>query len=274
VRLADALAHTDLHLRWGTDLRPEPYLTAERCRTLRRGGAVACSLGVESSSQRVLSLIDKGLAPKASLQVVRHLAEAGIAAELMCFTDFPTESYAEAMQTLQFLADEADSIAAFIVGQFDLTAGSAVARDPERFGLREIWNVGGDALGTALFFAERRPSKTDQQRARIERRLDELAQGWLLRRYPWAGSLSTAHTLFHYDRFGPGAFRAMAGKVRGGMIGAPPRARRSPYPIEQLARAENREAEVWHELVQVRRHVSRAAHQALVARLPVLKRHG
>ena len=273
VRLADALERSGLHLRWGTDLRPEPYLTAERCHTLRRGGAVACSLGVESSSPRVLNLIDKGITPKAAARAVRHLAEAGIAAELMCFTDFPTESYAEAMQTLQFLADQAESIAAFMVGQFDLTAGSAVARDPNRFGLREIWSVAGDALGTMLFFAERRPCKTDMQRARIERRLDELAQGWLLRRYPWAGSLSTAHTLFHYDHFGPAVFREMARKVRGGIHSAPSRALRSPYPVEKLARAEEREADLWHELVHVQRHVSRAAYQSLAAGLPMLKRN-
>jgi anaerobic magnesium-protoporphyrin IX monomethyl ester cyclase len=271
VRLADALARTDLDLRWGTDLRPEPYLTAERCRTLRRGGAVACSLGVESAHPRVLRLIDKGITPQAAAQVVRHLAKAGIAAEVMCFTDFPTESYREAVDTLQFLADQAGSIAAFIVGQFDLTHGSAVARDPDRFGLGEIWSVTGDALGTALFFTEKRPSKTRQERSHLEKRLERLAQGWLLRRYPWAGSLSTAHTLFHYDRFGPGVFRDLAGRVRGPAIGARPSSRRSPYPMEKLARAEEREAELWHELVHVRRCVSWHAYQALVARLPVLR---
>jgi len=35
-RLADALAKAGLDLRWGTDLRPEPFLTVERCQGLRR----------------------------------------------------------------------------------------------------------------------------------------------------------------------------------------------------------------------------------------------
>jgi hypothetical protein len=271
VRLADALARTDLDLRWGTDLRPEPYLTAERCKALRRGGAVACSLGVESAHPRVLRLIDKGITPQATARVVRHLATAGIAAEVMCFTDFPTESYQEAADTLRFLADDAESIAAFIVGQFDLTHGSAIARDPGRFGLREIWSVTGDALGTALFFTEQRRCKTQKERARLEMRLDRLARGWLLRRYPWAGSLSTAHTLFHYDRFGLSVFRDLAGRARGRVVGARPSARRSPYSAPQLARAEKREADLWHELIYLRRHVSRQAYDSLAARLPVLK---
>lgn len=271
VRLAEALSGTDLDLRWGTDLRPESYLTAERCQTLRRGGAVACSLGVESAHPRVLALIDKGIVPSTAARAVRHLAAAGIAAELMCFTDFPTETYAEAVDTLQFLADEAESIAAFIVGQFELTHGSAVARSPERFGLREIWGVDGDGLATALFFAEKRASKTPLQRARLEQMLDQLAQGWLLRPYPWAGSLSTAHTLFHYDHFGPGVFRGLAGQVRGGVLGSSPRARRPRYSLEKLARAEEREADLWHQLLQVRREISRRAYEELAARLPALK---
>ena len=60
VRLAGALADAGLELRWATDLKPERYLTAGRAETLRRGGAVACALGVESARARVLALIDKG----------------------------------------------------------------------------------------------------------------------------------------------------------------------------------------------------------------------
>jgi anaerobic magnesium-protoporphyrin IX monomethyl ester cyclase len=193
-RLADALARAGLDVRWGTDLRPEAYLTPERCQGLRRGGAVACSLGVESASPRVLRLIDKGITPAGAARAVRNLARAGIAAEVMCFTDFPTETFAEAMATLGFLERHAPHIAAFIVGQFELTHGSRVARDPARFGLREIWTVQGDELGTALFFAERKPGKRGRERVRLEQALDRLAAGWLLRTYPWAGSLSTAHT--------------------------------------------------------------------------------
>lgn len=269
VHLAEALAGTDLDLRWGTDLRPEAYLTPERCHTLRRGGAVACSLGVESAHPRVLELINKGIAPTTAARAVRHLAQAGIAAELMCFTDFPTETYAEAVDTLQFLADEAESIAAFIVGQFELTHGSAVAQAPERFGLREIWGVDGDGLATALFFAEKRRSKTPAQRARLEAMLDQLAQGWLLRPYPWAGSLSTAHTLFHYDHFGPGVFRDL--KWNGARPALPAHTGRPRYSVAQLERAEEREATLWHELLQVRRHISRQAYETLAARLPRLK---
>ncbi len=268
VRLAEGLAAAGLDLRWGTDLRPERYLTSARCRTLREGGAVACSLGIESASPRVIGLINKGIKPEVARQAVRNLAGAGIAAEVMCFTDFPTENYAEALETLRFLDELREDIATFIVGQFDLTHGSAVAREPQRFGLREVWSVAGDALATTLFFRERRQGKNARQRARLEEEIARLASGWSLRPYPWAGSLSTAHTLFHYDRFGPAVFKQRARTpVCEAPTGVPAR-----FPMAQLLRAEEHEAAIWHELVHVQRTVSRKAYDLLAATLPKLRR--
>jgi anaerobic magnesium-protoporphyrin IX monomethyl ester cyclase len=215
-----------------------------------------------------LRLIDKGLSPSVIGQAVRNLAEAGIAAELMCFTDFPTETFDEAMATLGFLQEQAPHVAAFIVGQFELTHGSRVAREPSHFGLDEIWGVQGDALSTALFFAERKPSKRDRERARLEQALGRLASGWLLRSYPWAGSLSTAHTIFYYDRFGPGVFRELSGQAPGKLLGAPPAKPTSRLDLAGLERAEDNEATIWHELTSVRRHVSRQAYDELAAQLP------
>ena len=270
-RLADALAERGLDLRWGTDLRPEAHLAPELCARLRRGGAVACSLGVESASPRVLRLIDKGVTPAVVAKAVRNLAGAGIAAELMCFTDFPTETFDEATATLGFLEKHAPHIAAFIVGQFELTHGSRVARESAHFGLREIWSVQGDALGTALFFAERKASKRNRERVRLEQALDRLASGWLLRSYPWAGSLSTAHTIFYYDHFGSGVFRDLSRQACGQILGAM-RARKSPrLDLTTLAPAEENEARIWYQLTHVRRQVSRQAYDQLAAQLPRIR---
>jgi hypothetical protein len=272
-RLADGLAEAGLDLRWGTDLRPEPYLTPERCQALRRGGAVACSLGVESASPRVLRLIDKGITPGHAATAVRNLARAGIAAEVMCFSDFPTETFTEAKATLGFIERHAPHIAAFIVGQFELTHGSRVARDPRHFGLREMWTVQGDELGTALFFAEGKPGKRGRERVRLERALEQLASGWLLRSYPWAGSLSTAHTIFYYDHFGPGVFRDLAGQEPGRILGKFPARRVSRFDMAKLARAQQHEAAIWHEMTHVRRQVSRQAYNELAANVPLPSRN-
>jgi anaerobic magnesium-protoporphyrin IX monomethyl ester cyclase len=265
VKLAGAMADAGLDLRWATDLKPERYLTAERAEELRRGGAVACALGVESASPRVLGLIDKGAPVEVVSDVIGRLSAAGIAAEAMCFTGFPTETLADALTTLSFLDDRRDQVAAFLVGQFDLTHGALVAQAPERFGIREVWQVEGDTLGTGLFFEEETPPLRDDEPAQLDEALDALSSGWLLRRYPWAGSLSTAHTVLYYDRHGRDVFRRLAAVVTGGVIGASTRSLPARFDLAAAAGALAREAEAWHHLVRVVRKVSREVYGAVTA---------
>ena len=232
---------------------------------MRRGGAVACALGVESASPRVLELIDKGAPVAVVSDVIDHLAAAGIAAEAMCFTDFPTETLDEALATLRFLDDRRDEVAVFIVGEFDLTHGALVAQTPERFGIREVWQLEGDTLGTGLFFEEETPPMRDGEPAQLDDALDTLSSSWLLRRYPWAGSLSTAHTVLYYDRHGRDVFRRLASVVRGGVIGASAKVVPARFDLDAAAEALSREAEAWQHLVRVARKVSRQAYGAVTA---------
>src|SRR5204862_4362430 len=95
--------------------------------------------------------------------------------------------------------------------------------------------------------------------------LDTLSSSWLLRRYPWAGSLSTAHTVLYYDRHGRDVFRRLASVVRGGVIGASAKVVAARFDLEAAARALSREAEAWQHLVRVARKVSRQAYGALTA---------
>jgi hypothetical protein len=271
LKLSSALADADLGLAWATDLKPEKYLTAERAQILRRGGAVACALGVESASPRVLGLIDKGAPVEVVGDVIDRLDAAGIAVEAMCFTGFPTETADEALQTVGFLDDRRERVAAFIVGDFDLTHGALVAQSPERFGIDQVWQVEGDELGTGLFYEEAVPPQTGDDPERVDEALDQLASGWLLRRYPWAGSLSTAHTVFYYERYGKGVLRSLARQGAGGVIGARAVTVVARFDLAAARDAEAEEARIWHELVRVRRAVSRAAYQELAAELPSLR---
>jgi Radical SAM superfamily len=267
LKFAEGVSARGLDVRWATDLKPEKYLTRERAEVLRAGGAVACALGVESAAPRVLSLIDKGAPISTVRDVIGHLSAAGVAVEAMCFTDFPTETAAEAMATLRFLDELRDEVALYIVGEFDLTEGALVAKDPRKFGVRETWHLDGDLLKTGLFYEEARPAKRSSDQARIDTALDHLSRGWKLRRYPWAGSLSTAHTVYFYDRFGAGVFRELARAQREapGAFGARTGEARARFDLGDVEISDENELAIWHTLVRERRHVSRAAYQALAA---------
>jgi hypothetical protein len=272
VKLAKGMADRGMTLRWATDLKPENYLTEERAAVLRRGGAVACALGVESAAPRVLTLIDKGAPNSTVRNTIGHLAAADIAVEAMCFTDFPTETASEAMATLRFIEEHGEEIALYIIGEFDLTDGALVAKHPEQFGLKEIYRLDGDELGTGLFYDEAKPAKRASDHGRIDEALSRLGRNWWLHRYPWAGSLSTAHTVFYYDRFGPGAFRELARRpLDAAPFGARAFSALARYDLDEVRRSDDREQQLWHHLVREKRHVSRAAYRALADALPKIR---
>jgi hypothetical protein len=215
-------------------------------------------------------MIDKGAPVSTVRETIAHLADAGLAVEAMCFTDFPTETYAEAMDTLRFLEELKQQVALYIVGEFDLTHGALVAKEPERFGIRDIWQLDGDLLGTGLFYEETRASKRAADGGKLDAALDRLSAGWRVKRYPWAGSLSTAHTVLHYAKFGPGVFRERARLPAVRPFGARTGEAQARFDLALVARSDEDELAIWHQLVRERRHVSRAAYQALAKALPAL----
>jgi len=274
VRLSQAILDAGLDIRWATDLKPERYLTAERASVMKASGAIACALGVESASPRVLRLIDKGAPPDVVSDVIGHLASAGIAAEAMCFTDFPTETHAEAIATLDFLRLRRADVALYIVGEFGLTHGSLVAQDPARFDIRETWALDGDHLGLGIFFEPAHTWKTDDERADVDARLSDLSGGWALRSYTWAGAVSTAHTLLYYERFGPGVFKQLARrKAAARVLGATRVEGVLRFDPSAADRASGRERAIWAAMVTDERHISRTAYEARASRMPSLAPH-
>ena len=274
--LAGALKAGGSGIRWSTDLRAEAGLTDAACRGLREGGALSFSLGLESGSPRLLRLINKGIPLGVMKQAVANLSGNGIAAEFMGFTGFPTETYAEAMATVRLLEELRERLSLFMCGEFALTGGSRVAGEPERFGIRSPWTVRGDEFATELFYTPQRPFKSGEEGERIDRALEALASRWWLNRYPWAGSLSTAHTLLWYERFGPAIFREVASRGRpscGLPRGSPDGGRYDARRIGERAAAV--EEEIWNTLVYKERRVSREAYRRLACSYyPVFPRGG
>jgi hypothetical protein len=274
-QVAGALREIDADIRWGTDMRPEAALTPDCCRELKAGGALSVALGIESAAPRLIRLIDKGVGLTDMTTAVQNLATAGIAVEAMCFTDFPTENGPEAQATLAWIRGLRRDIALFICGRFGLSHGSRVATQPDAFGVEAIWHLDGDDWQTGLFYRERREAKTADDRETIDRSIDDLSAGWWLHDYPWAGALSTAHSLLYYAALGPDVFRRVAGTRRKVVL---PKKRASPpgpYDARRMAETAYRnEADIWDHLIHHLRAVSPALYAQFAAALPTASAHG
>jgi len=269
-RLARGIKERRLGIRWASDMRPERKLTPDLCRELADGGCLSIALGVESASPRILALIDKGVTVSDMEKAINNLSRAGIAVEAMCFRDFPGETVAEALATVKFIERNREKIALFIDGDFALLAGARVALDPAAFGVEEVWTVKGDPFRTGIFYREKQPAKSDLESDRVDRAIALLARKWWLHRYPWAGALSTAHTLLYFDQCGPAIFRTIASRKQP----RPPQLSRAEisFPEYDLAalmdRTATNESALWERLIHDRRDVSPELYLRLAAKVP------
>ncbi|MBU0972015.1 MAG: B12-binding domain-containing radical SAM protein [Proteobacteria bacterium] len=267
-KLSLAIRESGLDIHWSTDMRPEPELTEAVCKDLAAGGALSMALGIESASPRLLKLINKGIFVDRMQAAVENLGAAGIAVEAMCFNGFPTETFADAKATLGFIRALKEKIALFICGRFGLWHGSHVALHPEQYQIQRIWQMKGDVLGTGLFYESRIPrSPADQDR--IDGAIDRLSDLWWLHDYPWAGALSTAHTLLWYAKKGADVFRRHALVPDRVKLPKGKSNLKSRFNMKQMmARAGENEARIWQTLVHEQETVGRKPYEALAASLP------
>jgi anaerobic magnesium-protoporphyrin IX monomethyl ester cyclase len=204
--LSEALSKASTQVYWGAELRLERTFPQRGvARLLRRAGCVAISFGYESASQRILDLIDKGVNIEAVPAILTDLGTNKIAAQMMGFTGFPSETKCEAERTYQFLLEHSTKWALAGITVFGLTPGSIIAKKPSNFGISLM--SPGPGIDILRFVSWQEPDTgvihrpierderiSDQLRQAVNRAVDDR---------PFAGGIDSAHSLLYFKRNGP-----------------------------------------------------------------------
>ncbi len=222
VKLAQALIDKGVKIRWSSDLKIEAYFTPERCKLLFDSGLRSAAFGIESGSDRILTLMRKGVDRATLTRVNRAFHDAGVATEWMTFTDHPDESLEEAVDTVHWIAEEQDHVDLFIVGKFGLEAGSHIAQEPELYGVRKIYWADGDELRLYALYTHKGGRRSREVDRAIEREIDLVGAAWDLHPYPWAGANSTHHTFLHFLEYGPRVFKTHFQRAQAALRGKLP----------------------------------------------------
>ena len=196
LRFAERAVEERLDIRWGAEIRLEKYWSRERCELLRRSGCVAISVGFESGNQRILDLINKGTTPAQVKQTIQAMHAADIGVQMMGFTGFPTETFEEARESIDFLVDNRELWTFGGLGEFVLTPGAIVAKDPARFGISNVRPTVSEGISRSLQYDE---PVSQAARDAIEREKQRLRSSSYDR--PWLGGTDTPHSYFYLDRF-------------------------------------------------------------------------
>jgi hypothetical protein len=207
-RLSDAILESDLDIKWSAELRMERIFSEERTRKMKKAGCVCVSFGMESGNQRVLDLIDKGTKVEYMGVTMKNFSAAGIACQLMAFTDFPTETEQERDATRQFLEETKPYWSAGGLGTFLLTGTSIIARNPEKFGIELIQIEGVDAPRAVAYRVKdetgQRLGLTEDSDSSFDNHGDIFP---VMYGRPWAGGTDSLHSMIYYNAFGRDFFK-------------------------------------------------------------------
>lgn len=203
-RLCEGLIDRKLDLRWSAELRLEQtFREWKMAPLLRAAGCVAMSFGYASGVQRALDRGDEGVPRGRVPGALGEVAAAGIGVQLMGFIGFPGESESEALETYRFLLRQSDLWTICGIGDFVLTPGAIVAREPALFGVREHGEYAGEDIVRALWWigADGRVRGSGSARTPRVRELARLVHAPFGDR-PFVGGVDSGHTILYFARNG------------------------------------------------------------------------
>ena len=136
--IAQELLDRELAITWWGNIRFEKSFTPELVGLLARSGCVAISGGLEVASDRLLTLMKKGVTVAQVARVARAFSAAGVLVHAYLMYGFPTETEQETIDSLervrQLFAE--GCIQSAFWHRFAATAHSPIGLRPGLFGIR------------------------------------------------------------------------------------------------------------------------------------------
>lgn len=105
---------------------------------MKKAGCKLLKFGVESGSDRLLKLMNKGITAKLSSEVLKNSHNAGIKNLIYLIAGFPYEIKDDLKATANFIKENAENIDMITVTSFRVSGNSNIQRKPEAFGIKNI----------------------------------------------------------------------------------------------------------------------------------------
>ncbi len=133
--LALEILRRKLSVSWWTNVRFEKSFTPDLCLLLKASGCIAVSGGLEVASDRLLTLIEKGITVAQVARVNRNFTDAGIMVHAYLMYGFPTQTAQETIDSLEMVRQmfKLGILQSAFWHQFAMTAHSPVGLNPEKY---------------------------------------------------------------------------------------------------------------------------------------------
>jgi radical SAM superfamily enzyme YgiQ (UPF0313 family) len=135
--LAAELTQRQLAISWWGNIRFEKSFTPELCLQLADSGCIAISGGLEVASDRLLTLMKKGVSVDQVARVTKGFADAGILVHAYLMYGFPTQTVQDTVDALELVRQlfVAGCIQSGFFHRFACTVHSPVGQRPQDYGV-------------------------------------------------------------------------------------------------------------------------------------------
>ncbi|MBC7726291.1 MAG: radical SAM protein [Microbacteriaceae bacterium] len=135
--LAAELQRRNLAISWWGNIRFEKTFTPALCQQLADSGCIAISGGLEVASDRLLTLMNKGVSVEQVARVTKGFADAGILVHAYLMYGFPTQTVQDTVDALEYVRQlfAAGCIQSGFFHRFACTVHSPVGLDPQAYGV-------------------------------------------------------------------------------------------------------------------------------------------
>jgi radical SAM superfamily enzyme YgiQ (UPF0313 family) len=134
-QLSDALLKEDLDISWVTFIRLEKGFTKSLFDNAFKAGCRIISVGLESGSQRVLDLMEKGITIDTATKIIKNAHDSGIWVNVFTIIGFPGETAEDARMTTEFMVQNHDIFDSNSMGMCVVMYGSKLYLDREKYGI-------------------------------------------------------------------------------------------------------------------------------------------
>jgi len=167
--LAAELQRRQLAISWWGNIRFEKSFSPALCQQLADSGCIAISGGLEVASDRLLTLMKKGVSVEQVARVTKGFSDAGILVHAYLMYGFPTQTVQDTVDALEYVRQlfETGCIQSGFFHRFACTVHSPVGQNPADYGVtlqplppvsfakndigfHDPTGVDHDALGVAL----------------------------------------------------------------------------------------------------------------------------
>ena len=135
--LAQELITRQTGISWWGNIRFEKTFTPELCQLLADSGCIAVSGGLEVASDRLLTLMKKGVSVEQVARVTRAFTDAGILVHAYLMYGFPTQTVQDTVDALEYVRQLFlnGCIQSGFFHRFTCTVHSPVGLNPEQYGV-------------------------------------------------------------------------------------------------------------------------------------------